>query len=68
VQAKDRNFEDPRGPVGILETVKQNANAYKSEEVQKTQLDNATSKYCTDIGVDSRFTFTRTLCYIKNNV
>jgi len=62
----DRNFN--QSPVRILETVKKNANAKKSEEVQKTQLDNTTSKWCTDIGVDSRFTFTRTLCYIKNNV
>ena len=62
----DRNFD--QSPVRILETVKKNANAKKSEEVQKTQLDNTTSKWCTDIGVDSRFTFTRTLCYIKNNV
>lgn len=66
-QADDWHFDDDN-PVKVLETVKKNANAYKSEEVQKTQLDNTTSKYCTDIGVDDRFTFTRTLCYIKNNV
>ena len=61
----DRNFD--QSPVRILETVKKNANAKKSEEVQKTQLDNTTSKWCTDIGLDSRYTITRTLCYIKNN-
>ena len=66
-QADDWHFDNDN-PVKVLETVKKNANAYKSEEVQKTQLDNTTSKYCTDIGVDDRFTFTRTLCYIKNNV
>ena len=65
--ADDWHFDDDN-PVKVLETVKKNANAYKSEEVQKTQLDNTTSRYCTDIWVDNRFTFTRTLCYIKNNV
>ena len=66
-KADDWNF-DKDNPVKILEKVKKNANAYKSEEVQKTQLDNTTSKYCRDIAVDDRFTFTTTLCYIKNNV
>jgi len=57
-----------KSPVEILATVKKNANAKKSEEVQKTQLDDTTSKWCKDIGTDSRFTFTRTLCYVKNNM
>ena len=61
----DRDFSQK--PEKILETVKNNANKKKSEEVQKTQLDETTSKKCSDIGTDSRFTFTRTLCYIKNN-
>lgn len=64
--SKDWNFN--QSPVRILTTVKQNANASRSEEVQKTELDQTTSKYCKDIGLDSRFTFTRTLCYIKNNI
>ena len=63
--SKDRDFS--QSPVRILQTVKENANADKSEQVQKTQLDETTSKKCVDIGTDSRFTFTRTLCYIKNN-
>ncbi len=62
----DRNYE--QSPVRILETVKKKANPTRSEEVQNTDLDNTTSKWCKDIWVDSRFTFTRTLCYIKNNV
>lgn len=64
---RDWNF-DKQSPVGILDAVKNEANKSRSDQVQKTQLDSTTSKRCTDIGLDSRFTFTRTLCYIKNNV
>lgn len=56
-----------QNPVKVLDTVKWNANKYKSEEVQNSQWNSATSKWCRDIWVDSRFTFTRTLCYLKNN-
>jgi hypothetical protein len=65
-QFEDRKFGD--NPVKVLEVVKKNANKSRSDQVQKTKLDNTTSKWCRDIGLDSRFTFTRTLCYIKNNV
>lgn len=64
--AEDRKFG--KNPVRVLEIVKKNANKDRSEQVQKTQLDDTTSKWCRDIGLDSRFTFTRTLCYIKNNI
>ena len=57
-----------QSPVDVLETVKRNANRKKSEEVQNTQLDWTTSKWCKDLGLDKRFTITKTLCYIKNNV
>jgi hypothetical protein len=56
-----------QNPVKVLEKVKKNANRKKSEEVQKTQLDNTTSKWCTDVWIYSNFTITRTLCYVKNN-
>ena len=62
----DRNFN--QSPVKLLDTVKNEANKSRSDQVQKTKLNNTTSKWCRDIWVDSRFTFTRTLCYIKNNV
>ena len=64
--SNDRNYN--QSPVRILETVKKKANPTRGEEVQNTDLDSTTSKWCKDIWVDSRFTFTRTLCYIKNNV
>ena len=62
----DRKFGD--NPVKVLDVIKNEANKSRSEQVQKTQLDSTTSKWCKDVGLDSRFTFTRTLCYIKNNV
>jgi hypothetical protein len=39
----------------------------KTRDILATPRNNTTSKWCRDIWVDSRFTFTRTLCYIKNN-
>jgi len=39
----------------------------KTKEIFDTPLNDITSKWCTDIGLDSRYTITRTLCYIKNN-
>ena len=56
-----------QNPVKVLEKVKKNANRKKSEEVQKTQLDNTTSKWCKDVWIYSSFTITKTLCYVKNN-
>lgn len=51
-------------PVMLLESVKHNANKYKSEQVQNTQYDTIQSK-CGELWGDSRFTITRTLCNIK---
>lgn len=56
-----------KSPVWILEDVKEAANSREWDKVQDTQLDDTTSRWCTDIGLDSRYTLTRTLCYIKNN-
>jgi len=56
-----------KSPVKILQDVKDAANAHEGDKVQDTQLDDTTSRWCTDIGLDSRYTLTRTLCYIKNN-
>ena len=60
-QAEARDFE--KGPIKILEDVI----TEKTRDILATPWNNATSKWCRDIWVDSRFTFTRTLCYIKNN-
>ena len=59
--AEARDFE--KGPIKILEDVI----TEKTRDILATPWNNATSKWCRDIWVDSRFTFTRTLCYIKNN-
>ena len=60
-QVEARDFE--KGPIKILEDVI----TEKTRDILATPWNNATSKWCRDIWVDSRFTFTRTLCYIKNN-
>lgn len=61
------NFE--KNPVGIVDQVKTEANKKTSNDIQNTDLDRVTSKTdkC-DISVDSRFTLTRTLCYIQANI
>ena len=61
------NFQN--SPVGIVDEVKTKANKKTSTEIQNTDLDAVTSKTdkC-DISVDSRFTLTRTLCYIQENI
>ena len=56
-----------KNPVVILQDVKDAANAHEGDKVQDTQLDDTTSRWCHDIGLDSRYTITSTLCYIKNN-
>jgi hypothetical protein len=56
-----------KSPVKILQDVKDASTAHEGDKVQDTQLDDTTSRWCTDIGLDSRYTLTRTLCYIKNN-
>ena len=63
----ERNFQN--SPVGIVDEVKTKANKKTSTEIQNTDLDAVTSKTdkC-DISVDSRFTLTRTLCYIQENI
>ena len=60
-QVEARDFE--KGPIKILEDVI----TEKTRDILATPWNNATSKWCRDIWLDSRFTFTRTLCYIKNN-
>jgi hypothetical protein len=58
-EARDWN----KNPVEILwDTITD-----KTREILDTPRNETTSKWCTDIGVDSRFTITRTLCYLKNN-
>lgn len=60
------NFEN--GPVRLLEEINYNANKKKSEEVQNTPRNHVTSKaWCEDLWVNSTFTLTKTLCYLKNN-
>lgn len=67
VQASD-DWHFNENPVKVLEKVKKNANKSKTEQIQKTELDNTTSRWCKDIAADPRYTITKTLCYVKNNV
>ena len=60
-QSEARDWE--KNPLEILWDVITD----KTREILDTPRNEATSKWCTDIGVDSRFTITRTLCYLKNN-
>ena len=58
-EARDWN----KNPVEILwDTITD-----KTREILDTPRNETTSKRCADIWVDSRFTITRTLCYLKNN-
>ena len=58
-EARDWN----KNPVEILgDTITD-----KTRDIFDTPRNETTSKRCTDIWIDSRFTFTRTLCYLKNN-
>ena len=65
--------QDPGGraydksPIDVLNAVKWNANKYKSEEVQNTELDKVNSIDCDEIAVGTNFTITRTLCSIKKH-
>ena len=61
-QSEARDFS--KGPVWIIGDVIID----KTREILDTPLNDTTSKWCKDIGTDSRFTFTRTLCYVKNNM
>ena len=61
------DWEFDKNPVEILDTVKKNANRDKSNEVQDTQRDDVTSRWCKDIRLEENFTITSTLCYLKNN-
>ncbi len=53
-------------PIKFLEQA--NIWANKDDPIQDTQLNNVSSTSCDELGQDWRFTFTRTLCYIKNNI
>lgn len=59
---EDRSFS--LNPVQVLQTVKNNANRKKSQEVQNTEYDNVTSRNPCD-NIKSQFTISRTLCSIK---
>lgn len=56
-------------PVKFLDNAYNKANK-EGKEIQNTDLNQVNSKSdaCADLAKDSRFTFTRTLCYIKNNI
>ena len=54
-------------PTELLWEIEYLANKKKWEEVQNTKLDKITSKACDELWWDSRFTITKTFCYIKNN-
>ena len=60
-----RNFNN--SPVSILDEVNRKANKDYSNEVQNTDLDSVTSKACAELWTDSRFSISRTLCYLKSS-
>ena len=63
LEAASRNFSRP---INILTSVKENANKDKSDQVQKTDLDNVSSRtYCEDVE-NPNFTISRTLCSLKS--
>lgn len=56
-----------QSPVSILNEVKDEANK-DWDKVQDTKLDPINSKSSNELGVDSRFTITKTLNFIKDNI
>lgn len=54
-------------PIQVLDNVVDNANSNPSEDVQDTKMDTVTSML-DSCWVDSRFTFSNTLCYISNQL
>ncbi len=68
-QVQSWNF-DQGSPVKIVDEINYQANKKNSDDVQNTKLDRVSSKYnaCDWIAPDSRFTLTRTLCSIKENI
>ena len=74
-EKKDPSWDTPswtktswsrNNPMSFLENVVDKAN--ENDEVQNTDLDGISSKACNELWVDGRFTFSKTLCYIKNNI
>lgn len=57
-------------PVQILGEVKESVTENPWERVQQTDLDQTSSKYdaCEWIAPDPRYTITRTLCHVKENI
>lgn len=56
-------------PVNVLDSFYSQANKNSSDRVQNTDLDNVTSKYCTEaIANRPGFTITKTLCNIKSSI
>ena len=60
-----RSFNN--SPVSIFDEVKDKANK-DTDKVQDTKLDPINSKSSNELGVDSRFTITKTLNFIKDNI
>lgn len=54
-------------PVDLVRKVYRKAND-GTDDVQKTALDNVSSKYCTEFYADGNFTLARTLCSIKYRI
>lgn len=59
---------DSSNPVDLVKKVYRQANDDNWSKVQKTALDNVSSKFCDDIALEGKFTIARTLCNIKFNI
>ena len=55
-------------PITVVDSFYKKANKKSSDRVQNTDLDAVTSNYCNELGVDGRFSITKTLCNIKANI
>lgn len=61
------NYNRNQNPVKIVDDIKDKANKNKSDQVQNTDYDNTSSRSCSEVSLDDRFTISRTLCNIKDH-
>lgn len=66
--ASDPSWNFNKNPAGFLDDVKTTANDIWWDSIQNTKLDRTTSKMCGEIEIDSKFSISRTLCYVKEHI
>lgn len=66
VWAQSKYFTEWKSPMDLVNQYHKETN--KTDKIQETDLDSVTSNACLELGVDWRFTLSRTLCNIKASI